>query len=114
VAKRTRGSRRDRRRGGRPTTVAPAARAYQAPAPLDRAADAADASTTDASLPARLPSGSPSSAAAFQRSGRLSAVAGEYRYVTLDLRRIAAVIGTLLAAMLALWVAADVVRVISL
>jgi hypothetical protein len=44
----------------------------------------------------------------------LSTVAGEYRYVALDLRRIAAVIGSLLAGMLALWIAADVLQVISL
>jgi hypothetical protein len=113
VAKRTRGSRRDRRRGGRPTTVAPAARTYQAPAPIDRTGQAADAVTTDSSLPARVPSSPPSSAAAV-RSGRLSTVAGEYRYVALDLRRIAAVIGSLLAGMLALWIAADVLKVISL
>lgn len=37
----------------------------------------------------------------------------EYRYVALDLRRIGAVVGTLLAVMLALWVVIDVLRVVS-
>ena len=110
MAKRTRGSRRDRRRG-RPTTVAPASRPQQSPAVGITATD--DGRVTVDSLPARLPSSALPNSSALRSTGRLSAGAGEYRYVTLDLRRIAAVIGTLLVAMLALWVAMDVVRVIS-
>lgn len=111
VAKRTRGSRRDRRRGGRPTIVAPATRPAQ-PAGIQSAEIDAVGATADAA-PVR-PTSAPQSSSVSRQSGRLSAAAAEYRYVALDLRRIAAVIGTLLALMLALWLAFDVFRVISL
>jgi hypothetical protein len=112
VAKRTRGSRRDRRRGVRPTTLAPAVRPSQAPFGQVGVSD--EAAVSQAASPARTPLGTSTAAPATRQSSRLAAAAGEYRYVTLDLRRIVAVIGTLLIAMLALWVAIDVLRVISL
>ncbi len=49
------------------------------------------------------------------RAGRASVLtaraAEEYRYVTLDLRRIVLVVGSLFAGMLVLWVALDVLKV---
>jgi hypothetical protein len=39
--------------------------------------------------------------------------ADEYRYVALDLRRIVVVLGALFAAILALWVAIDVLKVVT-
>jgi hypothetical protein len=82
------------------------------------ATPAAISATTDAApeeaAPTRIVEAPRAGATALRPSSRLSATADEYRYVTLDLRRIAAVIGTLLAAMLGLWVAIDVLRVISL
>lgn len=62
--------------------------------------------------PAALPSSRPHSPTQDGRPSVLSVKAAEeYRYVTLDLRRIAVVVGTLFASMLALWVVLDVLKV---
>lgn len=115
MAKRNRGSRRDRRRGGRPATVAPPTRlpAPQAPAVGELAMDGG-ATTTTSAAPARSASSSPEATTTARASSRLSTRADEYRYVTLDLRRIAAVMGLLFVAMIALWVAMDVARVVTI
>jgi hypothetical protein len=39
--------------------------------------------------------------------------ADEYRYVALDLRRIVVVLGSLFGAIIALWVAIDVMKLVS-
>jgi len=118
LAKRTRGSRRDKRRAARHGPVAPPA---PRPAGLPETAvpgapDAAFASPPPraaASIP--LPSSAAHSPSSIRPGSILAAKAAqEYRYVTLDLRRIVVVVGTLFAAMLALWVAMDVLRVVAI
>jgi hypothetical protein len=115
VAKRNRGSRRDRRRGGRPAIVAPPTRVSQPQAPaVGELAMDGGATTTTSAAPVRPAGGSLQAASTARASSRLSTRADEYRYVTLDLRRIAAVMGLLFAAMIALWVAVDVARVVTI
>lgn len=111
MAKRSRGSRRDRRRGGRHAPSAPAA---PRPAAESRAAVPFVPSSTPAAA-APLPGSAPRSPTLGARPPSIlsAKAAEEYRYVGPDLRRIAVVVGTLLAAMLALWVAIDVLRVVS-
>jgi hypothetical protein len=113
VAKRTRGSRRDRRRGGRSATVAPPTRTPATPMPAVGEL-ASDAGSLGPSAPPRLPSSAPQASILARSSSRLSTRADEYGYVTLDLRRIAAVMGTLFVVMIGLWVLMDVVHVISI
>lgn len=108
MAKRTRGSRRDRRRGARQASFAP-------PAPRTAVEPRAAPDETAAFVPvppAALPSSRANSPNQVGRPSVLAVKAGEeYRYVTLDLRRISVVVGALFAAMLALWVAMDVLKV---
>ncbi|HKY88940.1 MAG TPA: hypothetical protein VJ141_03100 [Candidatus Limnocylindrales bacterium] len=117
MAKRTRGSRRDRRRAARRGSVAPPP---PRPAALTETAvpaapeEAAAARPPRAAPPAPLPSSAPHSPTSVRPGSVLAAKAAqEYRYVALDLRRIIVVVGTLFAAMLALWVAVDVLRVVT-
>lgn len=64
---------------------------------------------------APLPSSAPHAPSTMRGASALSIkAAGEYRYVTLDLRRIVVVLGTLFGAMLVLWVAIDVLRVVTI
>jgi hypothetical protein len=63
---------------------------------------------------ARLPSSASHSPTTMRAPSALSVkAADEYRYVALDLRRIVVVLGALFAAILALWVAIDVLKVIT-
>ena len=125
MAKRTRGSRRDKRRAARRGSVAPPAPRPASlpetvvPAPLDDVSAAGYASSGDAprrvAPPTPLPSSAPHSPTSVRPGSVLAAKAAqEYRYVALDLRRIVVVMGTLFAAMLALWVAVDVLRVLTI
>jgi hypothetical protein len=111
LAKRTRGSRRDRRRGARQASFAP-------PAPrtaVEPRAAVDETETFASAAPAALPSSQPHSPSQVARPSALAVKAvEEYRYVRLDLRRISVVVGTLFAAMLALWVAMDVLRVFTI
>jgi hypothetical protein len=111
LAKRTRGSRRDRRRGARQASFAPPAprTAVEPRAAVDETAALAPAA------PVALPSSQPHSPSQIARPSALAVKAAEeYRYVTLDLRRISVVVGTLFAAMLVLWVAMDVLKVFTI
>ena len=109
MAKRTRGSRRDRRRAARQAAFAP-------PAPR-AAAEPLVAGSEEPSVAAQAPATPLPSTRVHpaREAGRPSVLsvkaAEEYRYVTLDLRRIVVVVGGLFALMLALWVALDVLRV---
>lgn len=47
-------------------------------------------------------------------SGLATKAAEEYRYVALDLRRIVVVLGSLFGVIIALWVALDVLKVVTL
>ena len=116
MAKRTRGSRRDRRRGARSATFAPPAPRAAVQPQASQAPTAAAAGPEDAyALSGRaLPSSRDHSPTQVRPGSVLSAKAvEEYRYVSLDLRRIALVMGTLFAAMLALWVVVDVLRIVT-
>jgi hypothetical protein len=111
LAKRTRGSRRDRRRGARQASFAP-------PAPrtlVEPRAGTDETAVFAPEAPATLPSSQPQAAT---KAGRTSALAvqaaNEYRYVTLDLRRISVVVGALFAGMVVLWVAMDVLKVFTI
>jgi hypothetical protein len=111
LAKRTRGSRRDRRRGARQASFAPPAprTAVEPRAAADETAEFAPAA------PAALPSSAPHSPSRVSRPSALALqAANEYRYVTLDLRRISVVVGALFAGMLVLWVAMDVLKVFTI
>jgi hypothetical protein len=110
LAKRTRGGRRDRRRG-RSTAYAP-------PVARPAAATTQAAASGDASPPAApstaLPSSAPHSPTTIRSTSALSIkAADEYRYVALDLRRIVVVLGSLFGAIIALWVAIDVMKLVS-
>ena len=111
MAKRTRGSRRDRRRGARQASLAP-------PAPRTAVEPRAATDETAAFAPAAptaLPSSAPHSPSKVARTSALAVqAAGEYRYVTLDLRRISVVVGALFAGMLVLWVVMDVLKVFTI
>jgi hypothetical protein len=111
LAKRTRGSRRDRRRGARQASFAP-------PAPRTAVEPRAAADETAAfapEAPAPLPISQQQSPAKVGRTSALAVQAAEeYRYVTLDLRRISVVVGALFAGMLVLWVAMDVLKVFTI
>ncbi len=117
MAKRTRGSRRDRRRAAHHGSVVP-----PAPRPATFPQTAVPAGPDDYAAPAPrpaaptpLPSSAPHSPTSVRPGSILAAKAAqEYRYVTLDLRRIVVVVGTLFAAMFALWVAVDVLRVVTI
>jgi len=112
LAKRTRGSRRDKRRAARRGSVAPPA---PRPATLPQATVAGAPEAAYAASPPPLPSSAPHSPTSVRPGSGLAAKgAQEYRYVTLDLRRIIVVVGTLFAAMLGLWVAVDVLRVVTI
>ena len=111
MAKRTRGSRRDRRRGARQASFAPPAprTAVEPRAAVDETTEFAPAAL------AALPSSAPHSPSKVGRTSVLAVQATEeYRYVTLDLRRISVVVGALFAAMLVLWVAMDVLKVFTI
>ena len=123
MSKRTRGSRRDKRRATRRGFVAPPAQRPAglpdtiAPAAPDALSEAMPSRTAPPRVPpsAPLPSSAPHSPTSVRPGSVLAAKAAqEYRYVALDLRRIIAVVGTLLAAMLGLWVAVDVLRVVTI
>ena len=120
MAKRTRGSRRDRRRSARPTSFAPPAPRPAATMPAVEAIEAVETVGDEDAEPraapaARLPSSAPHSPTTVRTNSALSVkAADEYRYVALDLRRIVVVLGALFAAILALWVAIDVLRIITI
>lgn len=111
MAKRTRGSRRDRRRGARQASFVPPAprTAVEPRAAIEETPELARAA------PAALPSSAPHSPSKVGRTSTLAVQAAEeYRYVTLDLRRISVVVGALFAGMLVLWVAMDVLKVFTI
>ena len=67
-----------------------------------------------AATSASLPSSAPHSPTTMRSTSALSIkAADEYRYVALDLRRIVVVLGSLFGAIIALWVAIDVVKLVS-
>src|SRR5206468_5519515 len=105
--------RRDRRRAARQASFVPPS-PRPATAPEAMAGQVVPAAAPAAASSAPLPSSRPHSPSQIGRPSVLSAKAAEeYRYVTLDLRRITVVVGALFAAMLALWVALDVMRVVT-
>jgi hypothetical protein len=115
LAKRTRGSRRDRRRAARQGSFAPPA-PRAATEPLVAGGEAPSAvPPAPGAAPAPLPTSRVHAAGIAPRPSVLSVKAvEEYRYVTLDLRRIVVVVGGLFATMLALWVAVDVLKVVTI